>query len=632
VPEGLTVLAPIRSGEEERLRDVLRPIGDDIRGRTLQDVAARPRIDFSRSRNIHFARFAILSDPSRGPERKRLLYSSNYDGDLSGHLAELIAITSDMDAIWGRCEAYTDAAAFGEFMRAHAREPEAFYIAFRDETVERIRQSIALRHQVQPLLDAASAGPLATILPGLSTGEPAWVGDLSRMFNIAGQRIVAAIARLIQALPILADLPRAIVRCGFMNVYLGTRRITATLDRYPVFRVLNWITRNRMPPLMSVYSSVGLDNCAAAVPIVPGDEIPLGPDRVPPTFREDVVTQNQLTLITVVREGQVDRVRAVMSAIDSFSKRLAPNGSLIGISTIHFVRWLLIDEGRRLMMVSDYDGSWEAHIDEFAELILSGLDAIWETSYGFPPDGARDLPALKRFLRSHQVASEVFYSAYPEETVLNIIKDRAFAHACSNAAGDRMGDLLRQDYQIIPPTPVVPAELDRDAVLSPLANPYHAPQRLRDLGLNGSYVVYRKLQQDVAGFWQFMKREALRSTGSEDTDYMIWLASRCVGRWPSGAPLVLAPGADDPRASDRDDFLYGDDADGLACPFGAHIRRTKDPILGDNARTDQAPSHMTIPRQPFRVRTAALPRFVKVRAGAYLFMPSLTALRFLVAL
>ena len=41
---------------------------------------------------------------------------------------------------------------------------------------------------------------------------------------------------------------------------------------------------------------------------------------------------------------------------------------------------------------------------------------------------------------------------------------------------------------------------------------------------------------------------------------------------------------------------------------------------------------MTIPHRPFRLRTAALPRFVKVRAGAYLFMPSLRALRFLAAL
>jgi hypothetical protein len=199
-----------------------------------------------------------------------------------------------------------------------------------------------------------------------------------------------------------------------------------------------------LPPVKSAYSSVVLDNCAIPVPIVPGDEIPSGPDRLSPAFREDVVTQNQLTLITVVREGQADRVRAVMSAIDSYARRLAPPGSLIGISTIHFVRWLLLDEGRRLMMVSDYDGSWESYIDEFAELILSGLDAIWETSYGYPPDGARDLPAFKRFLRSHQVPSEVFYSAYPEETVLNIVNDRAFARACAEEAADRLGDLLRQ--------------------------------------------------------------------------------------------------------------------------------------------------------------------------------------------
>jgi hypothetical protein len=95
------------------------------------------------------------------------------------------------------------------------------------------------------------------------------------------------------------------------------------------------------------------------------------------------------------------------------------------------------------MMVSDYDGSWESYIDEFAEMILSGLDAIWETSYGYPADGARDLPAFKRFLRSHQVPAELFYSAYPDETVLNIIHDRAFAGACVAAADQRAPVLQR---------------------------------------------------------------------------------------------------------------------------------------------------------------------------------------------
>jgi Dyp-type peroxidase family len=282
-------------------------------------------------------------------------------------------------------------------------------------------------------------------------------------------------------------------------------------------------------------------------------------------------------------------------------------------------------------------------------------------------------------------------------------------------------------YRNLPPTPAVPAELDADAILPPLANPYHGAKPRRDLGVNGSYVVYRKLQQDVAGFWQFMKRESVRAKGDEDDRYMVWLASRCVGRWPSGAPLVLAPHADDPRIGDRDDFLYRGDANGLSCPLGAHVRRTnprddikpypaaqslsmaeahrllrrarvfgpslfkpadltdaasaasrtavlaleddgrprgihffcvnasirsqfefvqqtwcnnprfgglndnKDPIAGDNNRSGEPSSHLTVPAQPFRHRTAALPRFVTVKGGAYLFMPSLTALRFLSA-
>lgn len=87
---------------------------------------------------------------------------------------------------------------------------------------------------------------------------------------------------------------------------------------------------------------------------------------------------------------------------------------------IAFVRWLVIDDGRRLLMLSDYDGSWESYIDEFAEMILSGLDAIWSSAPGYPPDGARDLPAFKWFLRSHQIPAELFYSAYPATTTLHI--------------------------------------------------------------------------------------------------------------------------------------------------------------------------------------------------------------------
>jgi Dyp-type peroxidase family len=87
---------------------------------------------------------------------------------------------------------------------------------------------------------------------------------------------------------------------------------------------------------------------------------------------------------------------------------------------------------------------------------------------------------------------------------------------------------------------------------------------------NGTYLVFRHLSQDVRGFWRYVDGavggDAVRRT---------WLASKMVGRWPSGAPLTLAPDADDPLLSSANDFTYHQfDAFGLSCPIGAHVRRS----------------------------------------------------------
>ena len=402
-PQCLTVLASIRPDQEAGLRQLLRAIGDDINGKDLAAGNNRPHIAFVRSRRIHFARLAILNDPDRGADRSRLLFTSIYDGSLDAHLDELVSITSDMDAIWGACEGYTGIDEFRSFITARAQELAAYYIAFRDETVESITSAIDARRRAHALQD--SGGP--------------------RVPDVFDGRRESLLRRALRAAPIAVDLMRAVARSGFGNVYHGASRIVASLDRYPQFRLFNWIARNRIPPLKSHFSNLVLDQRAQFVTLAPGDEIPTKPVTGSPALREDAVAQNQLTVVTVIDPTRVDRVRAVMASIDSYATRLAPPGSLIGISTIHFARWLLIDQGRRLLFVSDYDGSWESYIDEFAEMILTGLDAIWETSYGMPPDGARDLPAFKRFLRSHQVPSDVFFAAYPEETVLNVATDRA---------------------------------------------------------------------------------------------------------------------------------------------------------------------------------------------------------------
>lgn len=98
------------------------------------------------------------------------------------------------------------------------------------------------------------------------------------------------------------------------------------------------------------------------------------------------------------------------------------------------------------------------------------------------------------------------------------------------------------------------------------------PPPLSELARNGSYLAYLKFQQHVGAF-----RDFLRSNG-ETPEQQELLAAKLMGRWRSGAPLVLAPELDDPTLADdmqrTNDFDYGQmDPHGYACPIGAHIRR-----------------------------------------------------------
>jgi Dyp-type peroxidase family len=101
----------------------------------------------------------------------------------------------------------------------------------------------------------------------------------------------------------------------------------------------------------------------------------------------------------------------------------------------------------------------------------------------------------------------------------------------------------------------------------------------RDLGRNGSYLVFRELRQDVRGFWRFAAAQSTDQAGANR------LAEAFVGRHRSGEPLVpgthhiegIGRGAD---AVKLNGYTYDEDKDGLRCPFGAHIRRAN-PRTGD---------------------------------------------------
>lgn len=89
---------------------------------------------------------------------------------------------------------------------------------------------------------------------------------------------------------------------------------------------------------------------------------------------------------------------------------------------------------------------------------------------------------------------------------------------------------------------------------------------------NGSFMVFRRLEQKVPEFHKFVAAQAARLRMDREL-----LAARMVGRWKSGAPLELAPLHDNPALGDNPNrnnvFAYADDPFQRKCPYAAHIRK-----------------------------------------------------------
>jgi Dyp-type peroxidase family len=94
---------------------------------------------------------------------------------------------------------------------------------------------------------------------------------------------------------------------------------------------------------------------------------------------------------------------------------------------------------------------------------------------------------------------------------------------------------------------------------------------------NGSFLVLRRLRQDVAGFWAFVNKTAAQAGISQDL-----AGAKLVGRYKSGAPLETTgdqskdPGLRDPSLltdANINNFTYATDPNGSVVPLAAHVRK-----------------------------------------------------------
>ena len=93
--------------------------------------------------------------------------------------------------------------------------------------------------------------------------------------------------------------------------------------------------------------------------------------------------------------------------------------SLDKMATLHDLRFVLFDNDTRVLFASTYDGGFEQYIKDFATLVPDLIDNEFQECEGYP--GVRS-PEIWEYIARYQNEAIVFYSAYPDVTVRQVLK------------------------------------------------------------------------------------------------------------------------------------------------------------------------------------------------------------------
>ena len=160
--------------------------------------------------------------------------------------------------------------------------------------------------------------------------------------------------------------------------------------------------------------------------------------------REDQFAFNPFAAAGQVKPGKLRRftVILVLRAINLGATFLFARGTLAGVTTIHFARWVPIDDHRRIVFTSCYDGSLESYMDDFIDKLAWGLNLIFSNGVGYPRTrwlifgGASDEQSFKDYLRLRQIETAVSYATYPTLTTANVINNAAIRYGLGRTLDD----------------------------------------------------------------------------------------------------------------------------------------------------------------------------------------------------
>jgi hypothetical protein len=400
-----TIVAAVSTGHAPALRGVLASM-------TSQPGMADPKnalVPFGEFEQLHFARLMLLDDPtlgdleSYGLPRPQLPVYLVFLGDCDGPAEECLAAIArraetGLRSIFQHCVGFDGSDVLG-WMKAHDLPISASYVNWVGRTVQQIREESALQ---QALAARVNRAPIAA--PADARQRRRELIEFVRAETTAGRLRLTSpqptplgwwLARIVNAVIVLAlgllALPFLIVLSPLLILKL--RRLETT-----------------------------------------DPEICPTPD---PTallelqLIEDFDVTNQYTALGSVKPGWFRRglLMLILVAIQFACRNVFTRGHLARVQTIHFARWVFLDNKTRVMFTSNYDGSHQAYMDDFINKVAWGLNIVFSNGLGWPRTdwlitrGARREMQFKYYQRRHQLPTQVWYKAYPGLTLINMTRN-----------------------------------------------------------------------------------------------------------------------------------------------------------------------------------------------------------------
>jgi hypothetical protein len=393
----LTFLTRVNPDKVSDLKILLEGMSTDVENNGI--------IPFPHLKLLHFASLVLNDDPDYGAY---FVFESNFDGSLEPYLEDLYAQASaGLHRLYSYCNDYSvksadDKAGILSYLRAHVVRPNAYHIGNVGRSVERTHQEDVLRDSLEDFLD--------DVVRQGNIGSPTSIRQKIQAFTASKPNLAWAATVQPRQTAMEHFLPRLkIVIAAIIALLLAPLLIPLLI----IWVVMLWWTETHEPP------PADLDVNAHVRKLVERE------DRVH-------IVQNHMASITTVKPGVFRRITlwGVLWLVNLIA-RTADKGELSGIPSIHFAHWSLIDNGRRLFFVSNFDGSWENYLDDFIDKASPGLTAIWSNTVGFPKtrwlikEGARDGSRFKANARDKQTKTNVWYSAYKQLTVQTIDNNSA---------------------------------------------------------------------------------------------------------------------------------------------------------------------------------------------------------------